>query len=137
MKQAEFGWPELEEAWRLIQQAFAHYGKTIGPLRGNRRDHMSKLISEGYKPAELAAAVHGYVRWHEGIEKKADGFDPNKWFDPDSIFRFEKIERRIELGLAGPYTSRKDIAKERAQAAQDERSREIAKVMEERRLRAV
>lgn len=137
MKQVEFGWPELDDAWRLITAAFAHYGKTIRPLRGARRDHLSRLIADGYTPEELASAVHGYVHWHKGLDPKPDGFEPWRWFTPDSVFRLEKLEARIEFGMAGPYRSKRDLAKERAQAAEDERRREIAKVMEERRLRVV
>ena len=137
MKQAAFGWPELDEAWERITQAFAYYGKTIRPLRGTRRDHMSRLIADGYTADELVAAVHGYVHWHKGLHDKGDGFDPNKWFTPDSVFRLEKLENRIEFGMAGPYKSRREIASERVSRAEIERQREIAKVMDERRLRAV
>lgn len=135
--QIAFGWPEIDEAWKRITAAFAMYGKQIRPLRGTRRDHMSRLFADGYTADELVAAVHGYVHWHKGLTDKGDGFDPSKWFTPDSVFRLEKLEARIEFGMAGPYRSRRDIAQERAQAAQDERQREIAKVMEERRLRSV
>ena len=136
MKQAGFGWPELDEAWQRITEAFASYGKTIRPLRGARRDHMSRLIADGYTADELVAAVHGYVHWHKGLDARPD-FDPRQWFTPDSVFQLEKLENRIEFGMAGPYRSRKDIASERARTAQEEREREIAKVMEERRLRVV
>lgn len=136
--QIAFGWPELDEAWTRITEAFALYGKTIRPLRGTRRDHMSRLIADGYTADELVAAVHGYVHWHEGLDPKpGDTFDPRKWFTPDSVFRLEKLEARIEFGSAGPYRSRRNVAQERAQAAQDAREREIAKVREERGLRAV
>lgn len=137
MKQAAFGWPELDDAWRQITEAFALYGKVVRPLKGTRRDHMSRLIADGYTAEELVAAVHGYVHWHKGIDPKPDGFEPAKWFTPDSVFRLDKLEARIEFGMAGPYKSKRDIAQERRQAAEDERRREIAKVMEERRLRAV
>jgi hypothetical protein len=139
--QIAFGWPELDEAWTRITAAFAFYGKTIRPLRGTRRDHMSRLIADGYTADELVAAVHGYVHWHKGLEPRMgrDGkpFEPLQWFTPDSVYRLEKLENRIEFGMAGPYQSRRNVAQERAQAAQDAREREVAKVMEERRLRAV
>lgn len=105
MKQAAFGWPELDEAWRLITAAFAHYGKKVRPLKGARRDHLSRLIADGYTAEELAAAVHGYVWFHGGLDAR-DDFDPRKWFDPDSVFRFDKLERRIELGEQGPWVYR-------------------------------
>lgn len=137
MKQAAFGWPEMDAMWAEVTKAFAHYGKAIRPLKGARRDHMSRLIADGYTADELVAAVHGYVHWHKGLHDKGDGFDPTKWFTPDSVFRLEKLEARIEFGQAGPYRSRQDRAAERATRAEEERQREIAKVMEERRLRAV
>ena len=137
-QQARFGWPEIDEAWQRITDAFAFYGKPIRPLKGERRDHMSRLIADGYTPDELVAAVHGYVHYHKGLDQKpGSDFDPWKFFTPDSVFRLHKIEARIEFGMAGPYRSRRDIAAERARTAQEEREREIAKVMEERRLRAV
>jgi hypothetical protein len=137
-QQTGFGWPEIDEAWRGITAAFAFYGKKIRPLKGHRRDQMSKLIADGYTPEELVAAVHGYVHWHKGLDPKpGETFDPRQWFNPDSVFRFEKLEMRIELGEAGPYRSRRDVAAERATRAQIEREQEIAKVMEERRLKAV
>ena len=136
-KQGEFGWPEIDEAWRAVTMAFAHYGKEIRPLRGTRRDHLSRLIADGYSAADLVSAVHGYVHWHGGLAKKPDGFEPLKWFTPDTVFRLDKLETRIEFGSAGPFRTRRDVAKERAQAAEGERRREIDKVKEERRLRAV
>lgn len=136
MKQAGFGWPELDEAWQRITEAFASYGKTIRPLRGARRDHMSRLIADGYTADELVAAVHGYVHWHKGLDARPD-FDPRQWFTPESVFRLEKLETRIEFGMAGPYRSRREVAQERVSRAEVERRAEIAKVMEERRLRAV
>lgn len=136
--QIAFGWPELDETWKRITDAFAFYGKAVRPLKGTRRDHMSRLIADGYTADELVAAVHGYVHWHGGLQPKAgDTFDPRKWFTPDSVYRLEKLENRIEFGMAGPYQSKRDIAAQRARTAQEEREREIAKVMEERRLRAV
>ena len=123
---------------REITAAFAFYGKTVRPLKGARRDIMSKLIADGYTAQELVAAVHGYVHWHKGLDvKPGETFDPYRYFTPDAVFRLEKIEARIEFGMAGPYRSKRDTAKERAQAAEDDRQREIAKVMEERRLRVV
>jgi hypothetical protein len=53
------------------------------------------------------------------------------------VFRLEKLETRIEFGMAGPYRSRREVAQERVSRAEIERRAEIAKVMEERRLRAV
>ena len=120
----------------MVTEAFAFYGKEIRPLKGTRRDHISRLIADGYTADELVAAVHGYVHWHDGLKADPD-FDPRKWFTPDSVFRLEKLENRIEFGMAGPYVSKRDRVAERARTAQEEREREIAKVMEERRLRAV
>lgn len=138
MKQAGFGWPELDEAWRRITEAFALYGKTIRPLRGDRRDHMSRLIADGYTPDELVAAVHGYVHFHKGLDQKpGSDFDPWKFFTPDAVFRLHKIEARIEFGMAGPYRFRREVTRERVSRAEMERQAEIAKVMEERKLRAV
>ena len=137
MKQAALDWPEMDAMWAEVTKAFALYGKSIRPLKGARRDHMSRLIADGYTADELVAAVHGYVHWHKGLHDKGDGFDPMKWFTPDSVFRLEKLEARIEFGQAGPYRSKQDRIADRARTAQEEREREIAKVMEERRLRAV
>lgn len=128
---------EADSVWQRVQDAFAHYGKRLRPLRGARREHMMRLLSDGYTADELVAAIHGYVHWHGGLADKGDGFDPSKWFTPESVFRLEKLEARIEFGLAGPFVSKRDRVAERARTAQEERAREIAKVMEERRLRAV
>lgn len=113
--QIAFGWPEIDEVWKRVTEAFAFYGKQIRPLRGARRDHISRLIADGYTADELVAAVHGYVHFHGGLDEHADGFKPRKWFDPDSVYRLEKLERRIELGEAGAFVH---VSREEAHAAE-------------------
>lgn len=139
--QAELDLDGLAEAWVAIAAAFAFYGKQIRAPKGLRQAHLNRLLAEGYTGAELACAVHGYVRFHEGLHARPgrDGFafDPSKWFDPDSVFRLDRLERRIELGELGPFKSKQSLARERAEAAEADRQRYIAQVKEERRLRLV
>lgn len=122
-----------------MAEAFAHYGKRVTPrLRGERLKLISRLLVD-YEPDELVAAVHGYVRFHEGLEPKADGFPPRRYFTPESVFRFEKIESRVELGLDGPWVkplSHEERVKARQEAAR-KRVEEARAEKENNRLRAV
>ena len=111
-----------DESWPKVVEAFSHYGKRITfRLRGARRRLIERLSDEGYEADDLVAAVHGYVRFHNGLEPR-DGFEPAKYFTPESVFRFEKLEPRIELGIEGPWRkpiSREDAIKARQKAAQE------------------
>ena len=109
-----------ESVWPAITAAFAHYGKRVGPIRGERRRMIARLLSEGYDEADLVAAVHGYCHFHGGLEPR-EGFDPMKWFKPDSVFRVSKLDDRIDLGMDGPWrkpASREELVKARQKAAQ-------------------
>lgn len=123
---------DIDEAWDVVAQAFAHYGKQIRPLKGARRKHIERLIAEGYGGDELAAAVHGYVHWHKGLDRKPDGFEPRQWFTPESVFRLEKLEMRIELGEAGAWRKPESAAERRERERREEYERERAKVLAER-----
>lgn len=121
-----------DAVWPAVVEAFGHYGKRITPrLRGARRKLVERLLTE-YEGEELVLAVHGYVRFHEGLDREPGSeFDPRKYFTPESVFRFEKIEGRVELGLDGPYRkplshesqvkARQEAARERVAAARAER----------------
>lgn len=94
---------EADEAWRAIVAAFGRHGKRVGSrLRGMRRKHVERLLADGFDPDELHLAVEGFVRFHEGLDRR-DDFDPRKWFTPETVLRVEKLEMRIELGLEGPW----------------------------------
>ena len=128
-----------DEAWPLIVDAFAHYGKRLSPrLRGERRKLIERLLDE-YEPDELVAVVHGYVRFHEGLDVKPDGFDPGRYFTPRNLFVLAKIDDRLELGLEGPWR-KPETAQERRERERREQYEEArAQVAREReeKLRAV
>ena len=113
---------EAEEAWEALVAAFGYYGKRVNPrLRGARRKHLQRLLRDGFEPDELAAAVHGYVRWHEGLDRR-DDFDPRKWFTPETVLRVDKLEMRIELGLDGPWE--KPLSRDEQVRAKQEAARQ-------------
>lgn len=110
-----------DEVWGQVAEAFSFYGKRVTPrLRGARRKLIERILTE-YDGEELVAAVHGYVRFHEGLDQEdGSNFNPRKYFTPESVFRLEKIESRVELGFNGPYQkplSREDAVKARQEAA--------------------
>ena len=117
---------QLDDAWPAVVEAFGHYGKRITPrLRGARRKLVERLLLE-YEPDELVAAVHGYCVFHQGLDREPGSeFDPRKYFTPESVFRWEKIESRVELGLDGPY--RKPLShEEQVKARQDAARQRVA-----------
>ena len=130
--------PSPESVWPAIVEAFAFYGKRVGPIRGERRRMVKRLLDEGYTGEDLVAAIHGYVAHHDGLEAK-DEFNPRKYFKPDSVFRIHKLDDRIDLGIDGPWRkpmSREETVKARQQAAR-ERVAAARRAQEEPRLRAV
>jgi|DEB0MinimDraft_10_1074344.scaffolds.fasta_scaffold333175_1 hypothetical protein len=129
---------QADEAWPAVVEAFAHYGKKVVPkLRSERRKLVEQLLVE-FEPEELVAAVHGYVRYHEGLDQK-DDFNPRKFFNPESVFRLGKMEQRVELGLEGPWSrplTHEEQVKARQEAAR-ERVARAREAMEAKRLRAL
>ena len=82
------------------------------------------------------AAVHGYVHFHRGLRAE-DGFDPRRFFTPESVFRLEKLEPRIELGLDGPWKKPETSNERRDRERQERVAQERRVVAQERSLRAV
>lgn len=113
-----------DDVWTDVVSAFAHYGKRITPrLRGDRRKLVEKLLAEGYEATDLIAAVNGYVRFHKGLDAEfSHGKTARDYFTPESVFRWEKIENRIEIGLDGPWEaplSHEDQVKAKQRAARE------------------
>lgn len=125
---------DTDAIWSEVVQAFAHYGKKVRPLKGARRKHIERLIHEDcYEAYELVAAVHGYVHRHNGLDKHPDGFEPRKWFTPESVFRLEKLEMRIELGEAGPWRKPETASERRDRERREYYEQERQRVEAERR----
>ena len=121
----------------MIREAFAAYGKrTLPSLRGARRKLLDRLLDDGYSAEDLVAAVHGYVHFHRGLRAE-DGFDPRRFFTPESVFRLEKLEPRIELGLDGPWKKPETSSERRDRERQERVAKERRVVAQERSLRAV
>ena len=79
--------PRAIEAWPGIRAAFAEHGKQVGEQVGvDRAALLAKRLDEGHTPEDLVMAVHGYVRGHGGLEPQ-DGFDPSRYFRPQTIFK--------------------------------------------------
>ncbi len=128
---------DADEAWAVIREAFAAYGKrTLPSLRGARRKLLDRLLDDGYSAEDLVAAVHGYVHFHRGLRAE-DGFDPRRFFTPESVFRLEKLEPRIELGLDGPWKKPETSSERRDRERQERVAKERRVVAQERSLRAV
>jgi hypothetical protein len=88
----------MDEIWDQVRQAFAFYDKKLSPVCGPaRRKLIEKRLEQGYTVECLVAAVHGYVHFHEGLEAQ-EGFNPRKWFNPETVWREEKMDMRVELG---------------------------------------
>ena len=128
---------DADEAWAVIREAFAAYGKrTLPSLRGARRKLLDRLLDDGYSAEDLVSAVHGYVHFHRGLRAE-DGFDPRRFFTPESVFRLEKLEPRIELGLDGPWKKPETSSERRDRERQERVAKERRVVAQERSLRAV
>ena len=128
---------DADDAWAVIREAFAAYGKrTLPSLRGARRKLLDRLLDDGYTAEDLVAAVHGYVHFHRGLRAE-DGFDPRRFFTPESVFRLEKLAPRIELGLDGPWKKPEPSTERRDRERQERVAQERRVVAQERSLRAV
>ena len=93
-----------EQVWQGVQETFALFGKKLGPLRGERRKLLTRMLNEGYTPLELRAAIHGYAWLHNGLTQTEDEFDPKRYFTPETIWRLSKIDLRIDEAMQrGPY----------------------------------
>ncbi len=117
---------ETDDIWPQIREAFAFYGRQVSPVCGpSRRKLIEKRLAEGYSPQAIISAVDGYVHFHEGLDPKpGEDFNPRKWFDPDSVFKAERFDTRVELGEQGrwvhvdPRVSHEQQVKARQAAAQ-------------------
>ncbi len=123
-----------DDVWPQVVEAFAHYGKRVQPrLRGERLRLVKRLLADGYEAHDLVAATHGYVVYHEGLEPKmGSDFDPRRYFTPESVFRLEKLEPRIELGLEGPYRKPESAPERRERERREEYERAREEVARER-----
>ena len=133
MGEIPHGGEEIAEVWRSVTAAFAFYGKQVRPLKGKRLDLVKRLMAGGYTAEELVACVHGYVHFHSGLAKKPDGWEPLRYFTPESVFRLEKLEPRCELGMAGPWRKPETASERRDREREAEYRAEREKVLEERR----
>jgi hypothetical protein len=97
----------IDELWPEIREAFASYGRKISPVCGAaRRKLIAKRLAEGYKPADLLQAIHGYVRFHGGLDPdEGETFNPRKWFDPEAVFKETRFDTRVELGFEGRWVA--------------------------------
>lgn len=130
-----------DKAWPHVVEAFGFYRKRVTPrLRGARRALIERLLADDYEVEDLVAAVHGYVRFHNGLDREMGSeFDPRKYFTPESVFRLEKLEPRIELGIDGPWRKPETAAERRERERSEQYAaarRQVAREREER-LRAV
>jgi hypothetical protein len=98
---------EVEEIWPDIREAFAHYGRKLSPVCGpSRRKLLIKRFEEGYDRDAILAAIHGYVRFHGGLDPDAgETFNPRKWFDPEAVFKETRFDTRVELGYEGRWVA--------------------------------
>jgi len=130
---------EADEAWEAIVEAFGRYGKRVNTrLRGARRKHVERLLADDYEVEDLVAAVHGYVHSHDGLDREMGSeFNPRRWFTPESVFRLEKIELRIELGLEGPWQKPETRQERRDRERQEQYAAARAEVARDRGLRVV
>lgn len=123
-----------DEVWPEIIKAFAFYGKKVRPMKGERRKMIQRLLDDDYDTDELVAAVHGYVHQHDGLDAPEGEWQPRKYFTPESVFRLDKLEMRIEQGDT-PWVrvnakerheqevkARQEAARKRVEAARKERS---------------
>ncbi len=117
---------DVDDIWPDIVKEFAFYGKKLSARCGSaRRKLIEKRLGEGSTGADLVQAVSGYVHFHEGLDPKpGEDFNPRKWFDPDSVFKAERFDTRVELGEQGrwvhvdPRVSHEQQVKARQAAAQ-------------------
>lgn len=95
------------DAWPLIRAAFLEYGRDLTEiLAGDRLDLIRKRLEARATPEDLVRAVHGYVRFHRGLEPDGE-FDPRKFFRPETIFTGKGFEDRVERGKeTGPIPPR-------------------------------
>ncbi len=135
---------DIDTIWPQIREAFAFYGRKLSPVCGSsRRKLIEKRLAEGSTGADLVQAVSGYVHFHEGLDPKpGEDFNPRKWFDPDSVFKAERFDTRVELGEQGrwvhvdPRVSHEAQVKAR-QAAAQKRVDEARAAQDKGRLRVV
>ncbi len=138
---------DIDSVWPKIRAAFAFYGRKISPVCGpSRRKLIEKRLAEGYSPQAIVRAVDGYCHFHEGLDQKpGEDFNPRKWFDPDSVFKAERFDTRVELGEQGrwvhvdPRVSHEQQVKARQAAAQKrvDEARAARDTQSKSRLRAV
>lgn len=90
--------PRVEAAWPAIRDAFAEHGTQLGEsIAIDRSKLIAKRIDAGATTDDLVAAVHGYVRAN-GLERRPDGFDPGRYFRPQTIFKEDGFSDRVDAG---------------------------------------
>lgn len=90
--------PRVQAAWPTIRAAFAEHGTELGEsIAIDRSKLIAKRLDAGATPDDLVCAVHGYVRAN-GLEARADGFDPGKFFRPQTIFKEDGFSDRVDAG---------------------------------------
>ncbi len=98
---------DIDAVWPEIREVFSFYGRRLSPVCGaSRRKLIGKRLSEGYATTDLISAIHGYVRFHGGLEPDAgETFNPRKWFDPEAVFKETRFDTRVELGYEGQWAA--------------------------------
>lgn len=95
--------PRVEQAWPAIRTAFSEHGTSLSEsIAIDRSKLIAKRIDAGATADDLVAAVHGYVRAN-GLERRPDGFDPGRYFRPQTIFKEDGFSDRVDAGR-GPRT---------------------------------
>ena len=103
----------LDDVWPEILKAFAFYGRQnirskLGP---DRRKLLQKRIDDGFTPTELVAAVHGYTHSHGGLDRVfGNGLTSGHYLRPETVFKAEGFEDRVERGLEGPWRPPKKLS---------------------------
>ena len=93
--------PIISEVWPRVVEAFAIYGKKVRAKPGPERLRLIRMrLAEGYEPDELIAAIHGYLHAHGGPDRSFnDGSKSGDYFRPETIFKAQSMDDRVELGL--------------------------------------
>ncbi len=130
----------IDTLWPKIVEAFAFYGKKVRENPGPaRRRLLQQRLDDGFSPAELVMAVHGYLWSHDGFDRMFEnGLTSGHYFRPETVFKADGFEDRVERGDR-PWTPRKHSSRaaERDQNELDERAADKARVLKERGLKLV
>ena len=63
-----------------------------------RAKAISARMHEGATPEQLVQAVEGYVQQNGGLDVDSEGRDPRRWFRPETVFKAEGFDDRVERG---------------------------------------